>query len=217
MSFFSNIKSLFQKKEILQTNFSPLEISDSALNKIQTHLEKLKFRSIFKIEVVRRKNLYQCNVGFDDSKFYKETKFQYRVKLILSEKDELLLRGSSLEFNEDEQQFYIHPNIEVQIDSIRKNFTRIYINRNFISDSSVYKFIGIEKKQFETLPFYLKKILDLEKISSIYIEKNFISVEHTSNFFEIEEELIDILFDYFSTCAYPILISDNKVELDFEI
>ncbi len=217
MSFFSIFKSLFKKKEILQANFCPLEISESAINKIKTHLEKLNFRSCFKIEVIKRKNVYQCNVGFDDSKFYTETKFQYPTKLIISEKDEIFLLGSSLEFDEKEQQFYIHPNIEVQIDSIRKNFTRIYLNRNFISEKSIYKFIGIEKNQFQILPLYLKKILEIEKINSIYIEKNFISVEHFVKFSEIEEELIDILFEYFSTCSYPILISDNKVESHFEV
>lgn len=209
--------SIFKKKEFLVPNLTPLIFSENSLIKINSHLEKLEFRSLFKIEVVRRKNLYQCNVGFDDKKFYTKTNFDYPTELILTKKDELFLRGCNLEYDLEKEQFFIYPNIEVQLDPFRKNFTRIYLNRNFISDKSIYRFVGIEKNQFHNLPFYIEKILMVDSIKSLYIEKNFISIEHESKFQNIENVLIDILFDYFSTCSYPILISDNKVELDFEI
>jgi Fe-S cluster assembly iron-binding protein IscA len=210
------ILNFFAPKK-LRVHKSPIQFSDSAISAIEEHISKRSVASAFKIEVVYRKDVYQCNVGFDDAALIQITEFHYPVKLIISKRDERFLRGSTLEYNETEKNFYIYPDIQIEILTHNKNFLKLFLNRNCISERSQIPFLALESSQIQkdSHPL-LKKIFATQTLESIFIKANLISIEKktTLPMTEFEDLIIDIILDYFSSCGYPLKLTDTLIEVD---
>ncbi len=201
----------------LAVNENPIQFSTLAISAIDEHISKRSVASAFKIEVVYRKDVYQCNVGFDDAKLTQDTEFHYPVKLIISKRDERFLRGSTLEYNETEKNFYIYPDIQIEIFTHNQKFLKLFLNRNCISERSQIPFLALESSQIqkESHPL-LNKIFDTNSLESIYIKGNFLSIEKKTSLpmLDFEDLIIDIILDYFSSCSYSLELTDTQIEVD---
>ena len=215
MDLFSKVKNIFSSRELLSVNDSPLKFTDLALEKIQAHMQSLRTNSCFQVRVIYKTNSYDCRVGFTDASLWKPTLFQYSIPILIDQKDELFLRGSTLDFQEESQLFYIYPDIQIEVSSLKKNLLSIYINRAILSENSKIPFLALDKTKLEeSLPKYIFDILSLADINSLFIESNFISIEKNkfSSTIDLEDKVIDILLDYFTKCSYPLMVFENRVE-----
>jgi Fe-S cluster assembly iron-binding protein IscA len=215
MNFFSKVKDIFSIKPPLEIAREPLHFTDLAVSKINAHLAGLKAKSCFQVRVLYKTNSYDCRVGFTDASLLKNTIFEYPVKLLIDEKDEFFLRGSTLDFQEESQLFYIYPDIQIEVSNLKKNILSIYLNRSIIAENSKFPFLAIDKTKLNnSLPKYILDILSLRDINSLFIESNFISIEKNkfSSATELEDKVVDILLDYFTKCSYPLMVLEDRVE-----
>lgn len=217
--FLSFIKTIFQTKKPLAVNDSPLFFTEQALFKIKEHLDSRPagIKSAFKINLLYQKEKIICQVGFDDYKLIRKTLFEYPVPIIISEEDELFLRGSYIDYHLEEGVYYHYPNINIEVTSRSKNSILVfYLDRNVISVNSEIKNIALDKTTFsQTQPILIRNIFQTGFVESIFIEGNLISVEKNSsneNAIEIEERLTDIILTYFETCGYPLYVTNTKIE-----
>ena len=216
MSLFHKLISIFKVKKPISVNESPLSFSESAIQKILSHLEKrpTNIKSAFKVSIQYQAEKILCQVGFDDYKMIRKTLFDYPVPLIIAEQDELFLRGSYIDYHEEDEAYFYYPNIHLEVSDRSNSIFIFYINRYIISKDSPIQFYAIDKENFNnSLPLLLKEIGDTDSVQSLYIEKNFISIEKSkevdNTFFE--EQMTDIILSYFEKCGYPLYITDFEI------
>ena len=209
MSLFHKLISIFKVKKPISVNESPLSFSESAIQKILSHLEKrpTNIKSAFKVSIQYQAEKILCQVGFDDYKMIRKTLFDYPVPLIIAEQDELFLRGSYIDYHEEDEAYFYYPNIHLEVSDRSNSIFIFYIDRYIISKDSPIQFYAIDKENFNnSLPLLLKAIGDTDSVQSLYIEKNFISIEKSkevdNTFFE--EQMTDIILSYFEKCGYPL-------------
>lgn len=216
MSLFHKLISIFKVKKPISVNESPLSFSETAIQKILSHLEKrpTNIKSAFKVSIQYQAEKILCQVGFDDYKMIRKTLFDYPVPLIIAEQDELFLRGSYIDYHEEDEAYFYYPNIHLEVSDRSNSIFIFYINRYIISKDSPIQFYAIDKENFNnSLPLLLKEIGDTDSVQSLYIEKNFISIEKSkevdNTFFE--EQMTDIILSYFEKCGYPLYITDFEI------
>lgn len=216
MSLFHKLISIFKVKKPISVNESPLSFSESAIQKILSHLEKrpTNIKSAFKVSIQYQAEKILCQVGFDDYKMIRKTLFDYPVPLIIAEQDELFLRGSYIDYHEEDEAYFYYPNIHLEVSDRSNSIFIFYIDRYIISKDSPIQFYAIDKENFNnSLPLLLKEIGDTDSVQSLYIEKNFISIEKSkevdNTFFE--EQMTDIILSYFEKCGYPLYITDFEI------
>ncbi|MBP9887061.1 MAG: NifU N-terminal domain-containing protein [Leptospiraceae bacterium] len=216
MSLFHKLISIFKVKKPISVNESPLSFSESAIQKILSHLEKrpTNIKSAFKVSIQYQAEKILCQVGFDDYKMIRKTLFDYPVPLIIAEQDELFLRGSYIDYHEEDEAYFYYPNIHLEVSDRSNSIFIFYIDRYIISKDSPIQFYAIDKENFNnSLPLLLKAIGDTDSVQSLYIEKNFISIEKSkevdNTFFE--EQMTDIILSYFEKCGYPLYITDFEI------
>ena len=144
----------------------------------------------------------------------RKTLFDYPVPLIIAEQDELFLRGSYIDYHEEDEAYFYYPNIHLEVSDRSNSIFIFYIDRYIISKDSPIQFYAIDKENFNnSLPLLLKAIGDTDSVQSLYIEKNFISIEKSkevdNTFFE--EQMTDIILSYFEKCGYPLYITDFEI------
>ena len=216
MSLFHKLISIFKVKKPISVNESPLSFSETAIQKILSHLEKrpTNIKSAFKVSIQYQAEKILCQVGFDDYKMIRKTLFDYPVPLIIAEQDELFLRGSYIDYHEEDEAYFYYPNIHLEVSDRSNSIFIFYIDRYIISKDSPIQFYAIDKENFNnSLPLLLKAIGDTDSVQSLYIEKNFISIEKSkevdNTFFE--EQMTDIILSYFEKCGYPLYITDFEI------
>ena len=216
MSLFHKLISIFKVKKPISVNESPLSFSESAIQKILSHLEKrpTNIKSAFKVSIQYQAEKILCQVGFDDYKMIRKTLFEYPVPLIISEKDELFLQGAYIDYLKEEATYFYYPNVHLEVLDRSNSIFIFYIDRYIISKDSPIQFYAIDKENFNnSLPLLLKAIGDTDSVQSLYIEKNFISIEKSkevdNTFFE--EQMTDIILSYFEKCGYPLYITDFEI------
>lgn len=218
MSLISKLFSLLEPRKSISVNLSPLHFSENAIQKIKNHLENrpANVKSAFKVVVVYQKEKILCQVGFDDYKFIRKTLNDYPIPLIISEQDELFLRGSYIDFHSKEEAYFHYPNVHMEV-STRSNES-IYVfhlDRYVVFPDSPIKTYTLSKEQFDsTLPNLIQLLFKTEKVESIYLENNFISVEIIKEIDKdkFEEEIADIILSYYEKCGYPLYITDSSIE-----
>lgn len=218
MSLISKLFSLLEPRKSISVNLSPLHFSENAIQKIKNHLENrpANVKSAFKVVVVYQKEKILCQVGFDDYKFIRKTLNDYPIPLIISEQDELFLRGSYIDFHSKEEAYFHYPNVHMEV-STRSNES-IYVfhlDRYVVFPDSPIKTYTLSKEQFDsTLPNLIQLLFKTEKVESIYLDNNFISVERIKEVdkYKFEEEIADIILSYYEKCGYPLYITDSSIE-----
>ena len=199
MSLFHKLISIFKVKKPISVNESPLSFSESAIQKILSHLEKrpTNIKSAFKVSIQYQAEKILCQVGFDDYKMIRKTLFDYPVPLIIAEQDELFLRGSYIDYHEEDEAYFYYPNIHLEVSDRSNSIFIFYIDRYIISKDSPIQFYAIDKENFNnSLPLLLKAIGDTDSVQSLYIEKNFISIEKSKVCFQAD---LTIFFTIFFT------------------
>jgi hypothetical protein len=214
----SNFLSRLKPKKPLQVNESPLFFTEIAIEKILKHLEgrPANVKSAFKVSVVYQKESIQCQVGFDDYKFIRKTTYDYPIPLIINEQDELFLRGSYIDYHEEEEAYFYYPNVHLEvIERKSESIFVFYLDRQVVSLDSPVQSFGIHKtNSTETLPFLLKQLFSTEIVESIFAENNFISIEIEDGIDKniFEEKIVEIILSYFEKCGYPLYITENNIE-----
>jgi len=216
MSLLLKLKSIFTLKKPIAINESPLQFSENAIQKILSHLEKrpTNIKSAFKVSIQYQAEKILCQVGFDDYKMIRKTLFDYPVPLIIAEQDELFLRGSYIDYHEEDEAYFYYPNIHLEVINRSSSILLFYVDRYIIAKDSPIQFFAIEKNNFpNSLPILLKEIINTGLIESMYIEKNFISIERIKEIDNtlLEERITDIILSYFEKCGYPLYITDSGI------
>ena len=158
MSLFHKLISIFKVKKPISVNESPLSFSESAIQKILSHLEKrpTNIKSAFKVSIQYQAEKILCQVGFDDYKMIRKTLFDYPVPLIIAEQDELFLRGSYIDYHEEDEAYFYYPNIHLEVSDRSNSIFIFYIDRYIISKDSPIQFYAIDKENFNnSLPLLL--------------------------------------------------------------
>lgn len=216
MSLFLKLKSIFTIKKPIAVNESPLQFSEKAIQKILSHLENrpANIKSAFKISIQYQTEKILCQVGFDDYKMIRKTLFEYPVPLIIAEQDELFLRGSYIDYHEEDEAYFYYPNIHLEVINRSSSILIFYVDRYIVSKDSPTQFLALDKEHAEnSLPFLLKEIFKTEMVISLYIENNLISIEKKKDADPIllEEQITDIILSYFEKCGYPLYITDSGI------
>ncbi len=218
MSLSSKLLSLFKTKKPISVNLTPLFFSETAIQKIKTHLENrpANVKSAFKVSVIFQKEKILCQVGFDDYKLIRKTLFEYPVPLIMTEQDELFLRGSYIDYHLEDEAYFYYPNVHLEVsDRSNESIFVFHLDRFVISPDSPIKSYALGKENFETsLPYLINLIFETELVESIFLENNFISVEKIKggDKYNFEEKMADIILSYFEKCGYPLYITDSNIE-----
>ena len=218
MSLISKLFSLLEPHKSISVNLSPLQFSDNAIQKIQSHLENrpANIKSAFKVVVVYQKEKILCQVGFDDYKFIRKTLYNYPIPLIISEQDELFLRGSYIDFHSEEEAYFHYPNVHMEVSTRSNDSIFVFsLDRYVVFPDSPVKTYAFSKEQFDSsLPHLIQLLFKTEKVESIYIENNLISVERIKEIDKekFEEEIADIILSYYEKCGYPLYITDSSIE-----
>lgn len=218
MNKFSNFLARLKPKKPLSVNESPLYFTELAIEKIKKHLEgrPANVKSAFKVSVVYKKENIQCQVGFDDYKFIRKTTFDYPIPLIINEQDELFLRGSYIDYHEEEGAYFYYPNVHLEvIERKNESIFVFYLDRHVVSLDSPIHSLGIHKtNNTENLPFLIKQLFSTEIVESIYFEKNFISIEKKAGIDKniFEQKIVEIILSYFEKCGYPLYVTESNIE-----
>ncbi|MBP7283677.1 MAG: NifU N-terminal domain-containing protein [Leptospiraceae bacterium] len=219
MSLISKFLSIFKPIKTMPVNDSPLQFSKEAILQIKSHLENrpANVKSAFKVNVVYKREKSLCQVGFDDYKMIRKTLFEYPVPLIISEKDELFLRGAYIDYHKEEAAYFYYPNIHLEVmDRSNESIFVFYLDRYVVASDSANPYFFIDRKNVsDSTPYLIEKIFNSNQVESLYIEKNFLSMEKRIEVDKkyFEERMSDIILSYFETCGYPIYITDGKVEV----
>ncbi|MDX1957389.1 MAG: hypothetical protein SFU98_02395 [Leptospiraceae bacterium] len=212
------LKKLFssnkKNEESPSPSFKPLEFTETAIQKIQNQLSSRPngVESCFKVQVNYKPDRAFVQVGFDEWK-NQSTIFDYPVRIQITEKDELFLRGFTIEFSEEDQSFYIYPNVEfIAEPTPKKNIVRFVLNRNIIHPNSKEKefIFGVGMKQEISSPL-IQSISNSKGFSSMYITENKIQIEFLPDLasLENEEKVASILLDHFERKGYPLFIENG--------
>ena len=166
--------------------------------------------------VVYQKEKILCQVGFDDYKFIRKTLYDYPIPLIISEQDELFLRGSYIDFHSEEEAYFHYPNVHLEVSTRSNDSIFVFsLDRYVVFPDSPVKTYALSKEQFDSsLPNLIQLLFKTEKVESIYLENNFISVERIKEMDKekFEEEIADIILSYYEKCGYPLYITDSSIE-----
>ncbi|MCX7998602.1 MAG: hypothetical protein N3A69_06555 [Leptospiraceae bacterium] len=209
-------KKLFGSTK-LQPNLKPLRFTVSAIFKITEYLKNHP-QSIFHIKVDYKENKYVVNVGFDKKELF-NPQFNYPVPINLFPKDELFLRGCLLEFQSQENAFFVLPEIEVEaVDTPKKTIKKFFVNRFIISPNSELQEIILERNlSSEFSPYFVKKIFSFVFVVSFFAKENWIQIEFDKeeNISSKEKEIGEFLAEYFETCGYPLLYKNNELKVEY--
>jgi hypothetical protein len=202
----------------LKANLSPLRFSDAAISKIQSQLNSRPsgIRSTFKIQLQYEPDRFYVQVGFDEFKPGQSTLFHYPFPLFISNADEKLLRGSLLDYLEEEKSFFLYPEIEIEAeDTPKTDIIKFFINRLIISESSPEKEFAISHKDFDSSkhPFFLNALFSTGLVESIYLKSNWVQIELSREKIgrDSEQKIADVLLDYFEKCGYSMYINNEKI------
>lgn len=186
--------------------------------KNKNHLENrpANVKSAFKVVVVYQKEKILCQVGFDDYKSIRKTLNDYPIPLIISEQDELFLRGSYIDFHSEEEAYFHYPNVHLEVSTRSNDSIFVFqLDRYVVFPDSPVKTYALTKEQFDSsLPNLIQLLFKTEKVESIYLDNNFISVERIKEVdkYKFEEEIADIILSYYEKCGYPLYITDSSIE-----
>ncbi|MBM9579681.1 hypothetical protein JWG45_21260 [Leptospira sp. 201903070] len=191
LKFFKNLSST---SEMI---LSPLQFSDTAITVIQKHLET-RLDSAFQIRIERKKHRVDVQVGYDQKKNQK-TLHSYPIYLEISKEDEICLEGSRLDWDEENRDFRIYPDVDLEIEygMIRNRF-RILTNRFIFEDEDKKEVYYAEKfpdwfsEEWNT--FEISKIEIKGRIWNVFLE----SRPDSGRIMEIEKKIADWILDYFS-------------------
>ncbi|RHX88603.1 hypothetical protein [Leptospira stimsonii] len=191
LKFFKNLSST---SEMI---LSPLQFSNTAIAVIQKHLET-RLDSAFQIRIERKKHRVDVQVGYDQKKNQK-TLHSYPIRLEISKEDEICLEGSRLDWDEENRDFRIYPDIDLEIEyGLFKNRFRIETNR-FLFEDERKREIFRSGKFPEWLPeewsiFEISKIEIQGRIWNLFLETRL----NSEKILEIEKKIADWILDYFS-------------------
>jgi hypothetical protein len=217
IGIFKNLLSKLKKNQCdcIEPSFKPLEFTDNAIIKIKDQIGSRPqgIRTGFKVQVEYKPDRAFTKVGFDEY-FSISTIFQYPIPITISEKDEIFLRGHLIDFFEEENAFFIYPNIEISAeDTPRKNIVRFHINRYIIHPESPEKqYVFGKGMKTENAPPLIKSISSAKGFLSLYAACNKIQIEFLPQ--EIclknEEKMASILLDHFERKGYPLYVQDGQ-------
>jgi Fe-S cluster assembly iron-binding protein IscA len=219
MNFFSKFVSIFKVRKPIAIDETPLHFSEEAVSQIKSHLEKrpANVQTAFKVSVVYQKEKIICQVGFDDFKMIRKTSFDYPIPIIISEKDELFLKGSYIDYHKEEEAYFYYPNVHLEVsDRSKGSIFVFYIDRYVISRDSPMQEYSIGKENFtNSLPYLIKQLFETKMVESLYFQKNIISIEKVKELDKtiFEEKMADILLSYFEKCGYPLYITDTNIDV----
>ncbi|TGM52864.1 hypothetical protein [Leptospira adleri] len=189
----------FFKKLSFAPKFSllPLQFSETAISVIQKHLEN-RNQSAFQIRLERKQRRVDVQVGYDQKKNQK-TLYSYPIPLQVSKEDEICLEGSRLDWDEENFDFRIYPDVDLEIEygSVLNRF-RITVNR-FVFEDERRKEVYVAGK----FPNWLPEEWNIFGISKIEIlGRNWKIVLKTrpdpEGILETEKKIADLILDYFS-------------------
>ncbi|MBM9502551.1 hypothetical protein JWG44_20050 [Leptospira sp. 201903071] len=190
---FKNLKS----PAATRSQPSPLQFSETAISVIQKHLEK-RIESAFQIRIERKKHRVDVQVGYDQKKNQKTT-YSYPIRLEVSKEDEICLEGSRMDWDEENRDFRIYPDVDLEIEyGIIRNRFRIRINRFVFEDEykkEVYyagNFPDWFSEEWNT--FEISKIEIKGRIWGVFLEIR----PDPKRIPEIEKRIADWILDYFS-------------------
>ena len=217
MSLISKLFSLLEPRKSISVNLSPLQFSDNAIQKIKNHLENrpANVKSAFKVVAVYQKEKILCQVGFDDYKSIRKTLNDYPIPLIISEQDELFLRGSYIDFHSEEEAYFHYPNVHLEVSTRSNDSIFVFqLDRYVVFPDSPVKTYATKEQFDSSLPNLIQLLFKTEKVESIYLDNNFISVERIKEVdkYKFEEEIADIILSYYEKCGYPLYITDSSIE-----
>ncbi|MCB1157669.1 MAG: hypothetical protein KDK45_09215, partial [Leptospiraceae bacterium] len=146
-----SIKKVFRREKILPAT-EALKCSPKAIEKIT---EQVKSRpsgisSTFQIKINYKPTEVSFEVGFVEQEKELQTRHTYPVPIQMNEKDETYLLGSKLEYKEEENNFYIYPDIEIFAEPTpKKEIMRYSINRSVVSNLSSLPEFSIDRESFK--------------------------------------------------------------------
>jgi predicted transcriptional regulator with HTH domain len=209
-------KKFFSQSSLLP-NVKALHFTPKAISKIKEQIASRpeNIKSCFQVNVLYKPEKYVVQVGFDEFKEQRNL-FYYPVPLKINGKDELFLRGFEIEFFEEENSFFVYPQIEVEaIDTPRKNIVKFLINRYIISPNSTVTEFLMDRNNYSRRRdlYFLNLIFDFDFVESIFIKSNWIQVEFRDvvETRQYEKQIGDALVSYFESCSYPLLVHSDKV------
>jgi Fe-S cluster assembly iron-binding protein IscA len=211
-------KKLFNQSSKLTINEKPLCFTERALSKIREHLASRPtgVQSVFTILVEHKKEGAVYSVGFEDSKHYKKTLHAYPIPLVISEKDEHFLQGSTLDYSFEDNVFTIYPDIEIEVlDTPNKNIIRVFINRRVISIHSELSEYAIDHNTYsqnsETFPKLIQTLFKTQLVESVYIRENMFSIEKVkmASLPDFEETIVEILMSHFEHFGSSLLFDER--------
>lgn len=211
---------LFSSQRILP-NLKPLYFTDSAITKINEHLQthNLHGKSSFRIRVEYKETKYIVQVGFDKSENL-IPQFTYPVPVSISPKDELFLRGFTIEFNSKENSFFVSPDIQVEAyDTPKTTIKKFFTNRFLVSPNSELQEVILEKQSSSGLkmPYFVREIFKFPFVISFFTKENWIQVEFDTpeNIYKKEQEFGEFLAGYLETCGYPLIYKNEKLTVEY--
>ncbi|PJZ40597.1 hypothetical protein CH370_14830 [Leptospira kmetyi] len=179
----------------------PLHFSQEAIEEIHSHLAS-RPSSAFQIRIERKHKHSNVQVGYDQRKNVK-TIHSYPILVEMNEIDEVCLEGSRIDWDAQNREFRIHPDVDLDIEygTILNRF-KIRINRNLFKDDRprVYQYVA-------TLPDWLPLQIRKLEFSKVEIRGKVWILDLTDRreveeILKIEKEIADEILDYFS--EFPI-------------
>jgi Fe-S cluster assembly iron-binding protein IscA len=220
-----NWKKFFKSDNSIETKtieIPPLIVTESAKIKILSELKNQKNLKLqFHIHVRTKKDKIEYLIGFENVEIKTEAIYDYGIPIYLNREDEEFLRGSILDYEKENNQFLIYPDIKVSVEnSPNPKILLFYLNRNLIEDSSESPEIGMNRSTFTSIEnsniLLFKKLFFIKEIESFVIKPFSISIEYnTPNKVDqsIEELTIDALLSYLTDYPYKLKTINNSIEV----
>ncbi|EMJ94185.1 hypothetical protein LEP1GSC193_2689 [Leptospira alstonii serovar Pingchang str. 80-412] len=184
-------------------NFAlPLRFSEEAVTAIRAHLVD-RPESAFQVRIERKDGHTNVQVGYDRKKNLK-TAHSYPVLVEIAEEDEICLEGSRIEWNRENNEFLIYPDVDLEIEyQIFLNRFKIRINRNVFKDDRTRTYAN--RSEFpDWFPIRAGELgISKVKIKGRIWTLTLVDRYKTKEILEIESSVADGILDYFSN--FPVL------------
>lgn len=205
----------------IRPNLKPLYFAQSAITKINEHLRihDLYGKTSFRVRVEYKETKYIVHVGFDKTEQF-APQFAYPVPVSISPKDELFLRGFTIEFNTKENAFFVFPEIQVEAyDTPKLHIKKFFTNRFLVSPNSDLQEIILERQATDdsTNPYFVREIFDFPFVLSFFMKENWIQVEfdNAEGISKKEQEVGEFLAGYLESCGYPLLYKSERLTVEY--
>ncbi|EMY78927.1 hypothetical protein LEP1GSC060_0877 [Leptospira weilii serovar Ranarum str. ICFT] len=179
----------------------PLRFSQEAASLIRAHLAD-RPESAFQVRIERKNGHTNVQVGYDRKKNLK-TVHSYPVLVEISEEDEICLEGSKIDWNSENNEFIIYPDVDLEIEyHIFLNRFKIRTNRNVFKSDRTRTYSN--RSEFPNwFPIRAGELgISKVKIQGRIWTLTLVDRHKAEEILKIESSIADGILDYFSD--FPI-------------